>query len=161
MDFSREYKAPEQLLNQAIWKCVKGANSTMPAPRAHPPPTTTTEPTVTSGPRRTGRDPAEQRSCAVADAGTAVQAVLDRDGRSSCAPGHHLPRQAAWVRQTELSVQVGTLGSVVGDRSQQLAERPNIVEVRPLDLLHDLRVAAPIPCSVATFRRPNVSRVMS
>jgi len=33
MDFSREDQAPEQLLNQAIWQSVKGANSTMPAPK--------------------------------------------------------------------------------------------------------------------------------
>jgi Phosphoesterase family len=33
MDFSREDRAPEQLLNQAIWKSVKGAGSAMPAPR--------------------------------------------------------------------------------------------------------------------------------
>jgi hypothetical protein len=34
MDFSREDQAPEQLLNQAIWKSVKGADSPMPAPRS-------------------------------------------------------------------------------------------------------------------------------
>jgi YVTN family beta-propeller protein len=33
MDFGREDQAPEQLLNQAIWQSVKGADSTMPAPR--------------------------------------------------------------------------------------------------------------------------------
>jgi hypothetical protein len=33
MDFSREDQAPEQLLNQAIWKSVKDAGSQMPAPR--------------------------------------------------------------------------------------------------------------------------------
>ena len=32
MNFSREDQAPEQLLNQAIWKSVKGADSQMPAP---------------------------------------------------------------------------------------------------------------------------------
>jgi YVTN family beta-propeller protein len=35
MDFSREDRAPEQLLNQAIWKSVKGTHSHMPAPREH------------------------------------------------------------------------------------------------------------------------------
>jgi hypothetical protein len=33
MDFSREDRAPEQQLNLAIWKSVKGAQSLMPAPR--------------------------------------------------------------------------------------------------------------------------------
>src|SRR5262249_13435701 len=37
MDFSREDRAPQQLLNEAIWKSVKGANNRMPAPPAPPP----------------------------------------------------------------------------------------------------------------------------
>jgi len=32
MDFSRQDQAPPQLLNEAIWKSVKGADSRMPAP---------------------------------------------------------------------------------------------------------------------------------
>jgi hypothetical protein len=36
MDFSREDRAPERLLNEAIWKSVKGANSRMPAPKHAP-----------------------------------------------------------------------------------------------------------------------------
>jgi len=32
MDFSREDAAPEQLLNEAVWKSVRGADSPMPAP---------------------------------------------------------------------------------------------------------------------------------
>jgi hypothetical protein len=33
MDFSKEDHAPSELLNQAIWKSVKGADSHMPAPQ--------------------------------------------------------------------------------------------------------------------------------
>jgi hypothetical protein len=33
LDFSREDRAPTRVLNEAIWKSVKGAQSTMPAPR--------------------------------------------------------------------------------------------------------------------------------
>ena len=33
MDFTKEDKAPAQLLNEVIWKSVKGMNSVMPAPR--------------------------------------------------------------------------------------------------------------------------------
>jgi hypothetical protein len=32
MDFSREDQAPEQELNKAIWKSIRGAESHMPAP---------------------------------------------------------------------------------------------------------------------------------
>ena len=35
MDFANADRAPEQQLNQAIWKSVKGANSTMPPPITH------------------------------------------------------------------------------------------------------------------------------
>jgi hypothetical protein len=33
MDFSKEDLVPEQVLNEIIWKSVKGVNSRMPAPR--------------------------------------------------------------------------------------------------------------------------------
>jgi hypothetical protein len=33
MDFRKEDRAPEHLLNEAIWQSVKGGRSTMPAPR--------------------------------------------------------------------------------------------------------------------------------
>ena len=33
MDFRREDRAPENLLNRAIWDSVKGTNVPMPAPR--------------------------------------------------------------------------------------------------------------------------------
>ncbi|MGW7684346.1 glutaminyl-peptide cyclotransferase [Kribbella sp. NPDC054772] len=36
MDFTQADKAPEQVLNEAIWKSVKGADSPMPAPRGAP-----------------------------------------------------------------------------------------------------------------------------
>ena len=35
MDFTKEDKAPPQLLNQVIWESVKGVNSPMPAPQHH------------------------------------------------------------------------------------------------------------------------------
>lgn len=33
MDFSKEDRAPERLLNEAIWQSVKGAGNRMPEPR--------------------------------------------------------------------------------------------------------------------------------
>jgi len=33
MDFSVEDRAPEQVLNEAIWRSVRGADSSMPPPR--------------------------------------------------------------------------------------------------------------------------------
>jgi hypothetical protein len=36
MNFTQADVAPEQQLNEAIWKSVKGADSPMPAPRGAP-----------------------------------------------------------------------------------------------------------------------------